>query len=90
MTPSGGHCVLTSYQWFDGHDSPADSQDPAQFFFCAPDFECFLYRFCLEDEIWFQAKHNRPMTAEQEEYLALALAARSQLQRALASRAGED
>lgn len=38
-------------------------------FFCAPDFEMFVYRFWLENEIWFALNDGRPLTEVQQRYL---------------------
>lgn len=79
MTPSGGDCVLASYEWHGGPDDEPRALDPAQYFWCGPDFEHFLCRFWLEDEIWNHVTRNEPLPAEQQEYLAAAIAARPRL-----------
>lgn len=76
MTPSGDHCVLASYEWRDGPEDEAAALDATHYFCCAPDFEHFLYRFWLEDEIWARVTRNEPLPAEQYEYLTAAIAAR--------------
>jgi hypothetical protein len=43
-------------------------------YICAPSFEAFLYRFWLENIIWFKLRtnlHNTPFTEEEQEYLKL-------------------
>ena len=37
---------------------------------CAPSFEAFLYRFWMENMIWFNLVEREPLTEEQRRYLA--------------------
>jgi hypothetical protein len=42
----------------------------ANTFVCAPSFEVFLYRFWLENTIWFALNDGKPLTDEQQRYVA--------------------
>lgn len=42
----------------------------ANTFICAPTFEAFLYRFWLENTIWFALNDGKPLTDEQRRYVA--------------------
>ena len=62
LSPHGEECVLVSpYEFGDGPDeNPNDLPDDernaviAHTFICAPSFEAFVYRFWLENTIWFK------------------------------------
>jgi hypothetical protein len=56
IKPSGEHCVVVSAIPFDDAEARKNLTDEIilnNTFFCAPGFEEFLYRFWLENEIWF-------------------------------------
>jgi hypothetical protein len=36
---------------------------------CAPNFTTFIYRFWLENQIWFALNENKSLSIEQEEYI---------------------
>jgi len=38
--------------------------------FCAPSFEAFLYRFWLENSLWFALSDNQSLTDEQQRYVS--------------------
>jgi hypothetical protein len=42
---------------------------PQEILFCAPSFEEFLYRFWIENKIWFYMREGWPLTNEQQKYL---------------------
>jgi hypothetical protein len=50
-----------------------NAEDTAEFvrntYICAPSFENFLYRFWIENVLWFNLNLNQPMTEEQQNYL---------------------
>ena len=62
LTPQGEECVFVSaYEFGDGVDeNPNDVPDDertaviANTFICAPTFEAFVYRFWLENTLWFE------------------------------------
>ncbi len=53
--------------------------DRAKYFWCGSSLEHFLYRFWLENEIWFATNRNEPLSVEQQQYLSAATAARGRL-----------
>lgn len=74
LTLSGAHCVLVSGEAY-GFDF--DPQEPRraeidllaeEVWLCAPTFAEFLYRFWLENEIFFRLFDKLPLTAEQQAY----------------------
>ncbi|SRR6266702_8387295 len=81
LTASGKHSVLVAHPRF--HDlaespeyaEPFRSEEERQetlkgVYVCAPSFEAFLYRFWLENTIWFNLDLHKPLTEEQQRYLA--------------------
>ncbi|MDY7087820.1 MAG: hypothetical protein SYR96_22275 [Actinomycetota bacterium] len=67
VTPTG-HAVVASVDYYDG--SPErDHIENDLIEFCGESFESFLYRFWLENEIWFAADEGDPMLEEAEEYI---------------------
>ena len=80
LTPQGDESVLVSpYEFGDGaEENPNDLPDDerkavvAHTWICAPTFEAFVYRFWLENVLWFKlnesAGDNR-FTDEQQRYL---------------------
>jgi hypothetical protein len=80
LTEAGEHCVVVSPTYFgcdpnDEDDEDEDDDDDfeledAEVYFCAPGFEEFLYRFWIENEIWYALSYeNKPLTREQEIYV---------------------
>ncbi|MEU4625393.1 hypothetical protein AB0G04_36155 [Actinoplanes sp. NPDC023801] len=61
------HAVVTSADYYGGPDEDHDGGDEIEF--CGESFESFLYRFWLENEIWYSANEDEPMPAEAEEYI---------------------
>jgi hypothetical protein len=63
----GEHCILVASPEFleeaDGETLPRD------IFYCAPTFESFIYRFWIENSIWFALRDNYPLTKDQQEYM---------------------
>ena len=55
LSPSGEHAVLTSWIMVDDEGfNPAEVENFAeQMAVCAPSFELFLYRYWLENRLWF-------------------------------------
>lgn len=66
---SGAHAVLVSDRAFDVSDPEAECV-PTELLLCADDFETFLYRFRLENDLWFVlSEGRRPTTAREKRYL---------------------
>lgn len=77
LSPEGKECVLASGTYLDSvHSDPqgfeqiTEQEAIAQTWVCAPSFEAFLYRFWIENVIWFNLHKHKPMTEEQRQYLA--------------------
>lgn len=74
LTCQQSPCVVVSGGFFGGYAEVAedfDFDDPSdEFWFCAPTFEAFVYRYWIEDEIWFAlSDEHRPLTSQEEAYL---------------------
>lgn len=70
VTGSGtdtGHAVVCSADFYGGPGP--DYVDDGELGFCGESFESFLYRFWLENEIWYAAVEGDPMPEEAEEYI---------------------
>lgn len=66
------HCVVVaSPEFLEDADGEAldDVIVPRDIFYCAPTFEAFIYRFWIENSIWFALTDNYPLTAEQQRYM---------------------
>lgn len=83
VTPGGEHCILVShYGFYELAEEPehiANVSDEERLvalkgtFVCAPSFETFLYRFWLENSIWYKHvwyKGRKPLTEEEQRYLS--------------------
>jgi hypothetical protein len=80
ITPKGEHCTLVSPIWLDGlvldseyaNNITAEEQReiPRNIYVCSPSFEAFIYRFWLENSCWFNLIEQKPLTAEQQQYLS--------------------
>jgi len=77
LAPPSDECVLASRTYLDlvytnpdevGHITEAEAVE--QTWVCAPSFEAFLYRFWMENMIWFNLSERKPLTEEQRRYLA--------------------
>jgi hypothetical protein len=62
-----GHAVVSSMDFYGGPE--ADFTEDGEIAFCGESFESFLYRFWLENEIWYAANEGDPMPADAEEYI---------------------
>jgi len=80
LTPQGEQWVLVSpYEFGDGPDeNPNDAPENerraiiARTRICAPSFEAFVYRFWLENTLWFRlntSESDGPLSDEQQRYL---------------------
>jgi hypothetical protein len=53
-------------------EEPGASFEPGLMVYCSPDFESFLYRFWIEDEIWQALSwdvDNRKLTQPEQGYV---------------------
>ncbi len=78
LTPQGDECVLASPYWLDELDNPDWYEDLtegdrqamlASTVVCAPSFEAFIYRFWLENTLYFDLDRGAPLTEAQQRYL---------------------
>jgi hypothetical protein len=79
IAPNGDHCVVVSSTAFDdpyfGQRFTASGEQwtsdiiRERTYFCAPSFEEFLYRFWIENHIWFALNKGYVLTEEQHCYL---------------------
>jgi hypothetical protein len=81
LNPRGEHCVLVTHPRFHDLAESPDYAEPFQneeerqevlkgVYVCAPSFAAFLYRFWLENTIWFNFDLHKPLTEEQRSYLS--------------------
>jgi hypothetical protein len=84
VSPSGDSCVVNSPEWYEAElmdedwDSKSDEDDEASklppsvqdLLYCAPSFEAFIYRFWIENEIWFAINDGEPLDELQIAYLS--------------------
>lgn len=80
LTPQGKECVLAAVYRLEEQEDPDYIENfteeklkayGAETIVCAPSFEVFLYRFWLENTIWFSLHLGKPpLTEMQRRYLA--------------------
>src|SRR5262245_48498943 len=72
-TGTDDHAVVSSTDFYDasGERLRDEEPDPRQLAFSAESFETFLYRFWIENEIWFAGYEGRPISEEGRRYLDL-------------------
>lgn len=78
VTPYGDLCILVSYAWLDMLTDPqyneiSEEEAIEGTYVCASTFETFLYRFWLENTIWYKHiwyKGQKSLTEEEERYLS--------------------
>jgi hypothetical protein len=77
LSASGEQCVLASHVYLDQvYTNPEAfgllTEDEAikHTWMCAPSFEAFLYRFWMENVLFFALIKKEPLTEEQKQYLA--------------------
>lgn len=77
LSSQGDECVLASHTYLDqvytdpeefGHVT--EEEAIAHTWICAPSFEAFLYRFWIENVIWYNLSQKKPLTEAQRQYLA--------------------
>ncbi len=71
LSSTGQECVLVSPILFDSEMPGEISQEGLirQTGFCSETFEAFIYRFWLENTLWFALSGGEPLTPEQKRYL---------------------
>jgi len=70
VEPSGAHAIVATNQALDIDEAEGEAGQPG-LYLCAPDFETFLYRFWLENCIWFAlTEKHRSLTQVEADYLA--------------------
>ncbi len=84
ITPQGEHCILVAAPWLDVLNDPecpsSITEEERRMAFegedtyvCASSFEEFIYRFWLENVIWYKHiwfKGKKPLTEEEQGYLS--------------------
>jgi len=77
LSSESEECVLASHTYLDmvytaseEFDHITEQEAVAQTWVCAPSFEAFLYRFWMENILWFNLHKHKPLTEEQKQYLA--------------------
>ena len=77
LSVHGVECVLASGTYLDlvftnpdAVGNITEAEAVAQTWVCAPSFEAFLYRFWIENAIWFNLSEQKPLTEEQKRYLS--------------------
>jgi hypothetical protein len=84
LLPDGTHQVLVGApEWHEEEPPGAETLDelidPGTLRPCAPGVMAFLYRFWIENAIWYGLHYKRPLTPLQELYRRAALTVRDQL-----------
>ena len=84
LQPHGEHCVVVSHAPYDdlldhiteGHDAGMVDEEPLSLeelrdgtWWCAPSFGAFLYRFWLENRLWFALTEGRTLANDEAAYL---------------------
>lgn len=82
LTPGGDHCVLVSPLFLEELDTPGYVKHPEKWdrqavarntLVCAPSFEEFIYRFWMENVLWFKLNSSTDLadfTPDEQRYLA--------------------
>ncbi len=75
LSSRGEECVLASYTYLDQMYTDPEEWGPEEeaishTWICAPSFEAFLYRFWIENVIWYNLYKKKPLKEEQKQYLA--------------------
>jgi hypothetical protein len=72
FSPTGEHCVIVSNIYYDDLEYLESLPEGAiknSSAYCAPSFEAFLYRFWIENMIWFGVNENEEINDIQKQYL---------------------
>lgn len=57
------------FEHFYGEDELSYEEALAEAMHCADSFQIFMYRFWLENSLWFALYENKPLTQEQQQYM---------------------
>jgi hypothetical protein len=68
LDPQGPPFVVVSSIDFETVGQVDPEQALRQFWFCAPEFEEFIYRFWMENSIWFATSDKKELTTAQLAY----------------------
>lgn len=69
LGPEGDEGVVASNDLFDADEAWLEDPNEAESYVCAPSFEAFLYRYWIENEIYFRTTDGAPLTPVQRTYL---------------------
>ena len=77
LDKEGNSCVVTSYKVYGHNEDPhedyedEDDEDNEYSFdyFCSPTFKDFIYRFWLENEIWFKIYEKEQLNEVEQRYV---------------------
>ena len=71
VNPKGEHCVVVTPIWLEEALNEGVPQDviQANIWFCAPEYEEFIYRFWLENTLWFAADGSDTLADDQKAYI---------------------
>jgi hypothetical protein len=70
LKTDGSDAVLCTDALLDDEAPDEVAGDSGEIIECAASFEAFLYRYWLEQGLWFALRYRRPLTHEQERYSA--------------------
>jgi hypothetical protein len=70
LRTDGSDSVLCTDALLDDEASDEAAGDTGELIECAASFEAFLYRYWLEQRLWFALRDRRPLTRDQERYSA--------------------
>ena len=75
VTSQGEHCILVSHVWLDmlADEQFTEEEVIRSISVCAASFEEFMYRFWIENLIWYDIvwyKGQKPLTTEEKRYLS--------------------
>jgi hypothetical protein len=70
IAPDGDHCIVTLPVSLEDDLEDIDfDQLKAHTFYASPNFESFIYRFWLENSIWFADEEGRDLTDAEKRYI---------------------
>lgn len=79
LTPTGEHAVLVAPLCLDRLKDPDYVENPEAWtgeavfrntLLCAPSFEAFIFRFWIENMLWFGVESDHPLFPEMERYIS--------------------
>ena len=75
LDKEGNNCIVSSYKVYghieDPHEEEDDDDDNEYTvdYFCAPTFNDFIYRFWIENEIWFKIHEQQQLDEIEQRYV---------------------